>query len=136
MLESGKQIISSIDDLLPILEKRKDQGGIWDATKQYAQFEAYKHGLPPSDPELTKIFENSALLGVVGASIWSRIGRSRYTFEIIQQHLPKPTDTPKLMYDKVKWLKDNVVPAAQEAIKNPQPDAGGDDSVDQFLKNF
>jgi hypothetical protein len=137
VLESGKQIISAVDDLLPLLEKRKNEGGVMDAGKQYMQFEAYKMGIPPSDPELTKIFEESALLGVVGASIWSRIGRSKYTFEIIQQHLPKPTDTPKLMYDKVKWLKDNVVPAAQEAIKNPQPDAAsGDDAVDEFLKHF
>jgi hypothetical protein len=123
VLESSKQIISSIDDLLPILEKRKNQGGVGSAIGQRAQFEAYKHGIQPSDPDLTKIFENSALLSVIGASLWSRIGRSKYTFEVIQQHLPQPTDTPSLMYDKVKWLKDNVVPAAQEAIKNPQPDA-------------
>jgi hypothetical protein len=63
------------------------------------------------------------LLSVVGAGIWSRLGRSRYTFEVIQQHLPQPTDTPELMYDKVEWLKKNVVPAAQDAIKNPQPDS-------------
>lgn len=125
VLESSKQIISSIDDLLPILEKRKNEGGLFDAGKQQIDFLKYKHGIPPSDPEQTKIFENSALLGVVGASIWTRIGRSRYTFEIIQQHLPKPTDTPELMYDKVKWLKDNVVPAAQDAITNPQPDNSG-----------
>ncbi len=123
VLESSKQIISSVDDLLPLLEKRKSEGGLYDAAKQRAAFAAYKAGIPV-DPELTKIFENSALLDVVGASIWSRIGRSRYTFEIIQQHLPKPTDTPQLMYDKVKWLKEHVVPAAQEAIKNPQPDTG------------
>jgi hypothetical protein len=129
VLESSKQIISSIDDLLPILEKRKNQNGIGTALGTRAQFEAYKHGIQPSDPELTKIFENSALLSVIGASLWSRIGRSRYTFEVIQQHLPHPTDTPSLMYDKVKWLKDNVVPAAQEAIKNPQPDAAGEPKV-------
>jgi hypothetical protein len=124
VLESSKQIISSIDDLLPVLEKRKGQGGIFDAASQRAKFAAYKAGLP-TDPETTKIFENSALLGVIGASIWSRLGRSRYTFEIIQQHLPKPTDTPELMYDKVNWLKKNVVPAAQDAITNPQPDNSG-----------
>jgi hypothetical protein len=122
VLESSKQIISSIDDLLPVLEKRKTQGGLYDAAKQRAQFAAYKAGLP-TDPETTKIFENAALLSVVGAGIWSRLGRSRYTFEVIQQHLPQPTDTPELMYDKVEWLKKNVVPAAQDAIKNPQPDS-------------
>jgi hypothetical protein len=131
VLESSKQIISSVDDLLPILEKKKSQGGLMDAAKQRAQFEAYKAGLP-TDPDMTKIFENSALLGVVGASIWSRIGRSRYTFEVIQQHLPKPTDTPELMYDKVKWLKEHVVPAAQEAIKNPQPDQPSGPKVLKF----
>lgn len=125
VLESSKQIVSSIDDLLPILEKKKDDNNIFDLAKQRIEFEKYKHGIAPDDPAMAKMFENSALLGVIGAAIWSRLGRSRYTFEVIQQHLPHPTDSPKLMYDKVKWLKDNVVPAAQDAIKNPQPDATG-----------
>jgi len=124
-LESSKQIISAVDDLLPILEERKKEGGLFDAAKQHANFTLYKMGLPTSDPEDVKIFENAALLNVIGASIWSRLGRSRYTFEAIRQHLPNPTDTPELMYDKVKWLKDNVVPAAQEAVMNPQPDDSG-----------
>lgn len=124
VLESSKQIISAVDDLMPILEKRKGQGGIFDAASQRAKFAAYKAGLP-TDPETTKLFENVALLSVVGAGIWSRLGRSRYTFEVIQQHLPQTTDTPELLYDKVKWLRDNVVPAAQDAIANPQPDNSG-----------
>jgi hypothetical protein len=134
-LESSKQIISAVDNLLPILEKRKDQGGTWDAGKMSLQFEGYKHGRNPSDPELTKIFENSALLSVMGASLWSKIGRSRYTFEIIKQHLPKPTDSPGLMYDKVKWLKENVVPAAQDAIKNPQPDAPSGSTPEVWVRD-
>lgn len=144
VLESSKQIVSSIDDLLPILEKKKDDNNIFDLAKQRIEFEKYKHGIAPDDPAMAKMFENSALLGVIGAAIWSRLGRSRYTFEVIQQHLPHPTDSPKLMYDKVKWLKDNVVPAAQDAIKNPQPDAtptgnstpSNDPAVDKFLKSF
>ncbi len=142
-LESSKQIISAVDDLMPILEARKNEGGLWDAGKAQANFAAYKMGLPTADPQDVKIFENAALLNVIGASIWSRLGRSKYTFEAIRQHLPNPTDTPKLMYDKVKWLKENVVPAAQEAVTNPQPDDSGappaqtgDAAVDEFLKKF
>ncbi len=75
------------------------------------------------------------------------MGRGKYTFDKVQQHLPKPNDTPALMYDKVKWLRDNVIPDMENAIKNPsllnQPNAAGalggasgGDPVDNFLRKF
>lgn len=129
VLESSKQIISAVDDLLPQLEAIKNQNGPLDLAKQDMEFGKYKLGMNPSG-DWANIFENAALLDVVGASIWSRIGRSRYTFEVIRQHLPKPTDSPKLMYEKVKWLKENVVPAAQQAILHPQPDDSGGETIE------
>jgi hypothetical protein len=116
VLESSKQVLSSVSDLMPLLEKIKDKNGLMDLAGQRAELLKYKAGLKP-DGDWAKIFENSALLKVIGASMWSRIGRSKYTFDVIQQHLPDPADTPAL-----------------EAIKNPQPDSGTSD--DEFLKKF
>ena len=75
--------------------------------------------MEPSDPELGNIIRNVALLQIQGAAPWTRIGRSQYTFKVIQKHLPVPTDTPKLLYDKVKWLKENVIPSSVNATMNP-----------------
>ncbi|HEY3620715.1 MAG TPA: hypothetical protein VGK96_28260, partial [Candidatus Sulfotelmatobacter sp.] len=76
-LESSKQIISSVNDVLPLLEPLKNNGSLEDAVKMRLEFAKYKRGIPPSDPNLTKIFENTALMSVLGASLWTKIGRSR-----------------------------------------------------------
>lgn len=119
VLESDQQLTDSVNTVLPTLEKIKDRNSLADRAKMEIAWQQYKHGMEPSDPQLGEIIRNVALLQIQGAAPWTRIGRSKYTFDVIQKHLPAPTDTPKLLYDKVKWLKDNVIPSSVNATISP-----------------
>ncbi len=119
VLESDQQLTDSVGQVLPLLEKMKDKNSLIDRGKMELAWQQYKHGMSPSDPELGEVIRNVALLQIQGAAPWTRIGRSKYTFDVIQKHLPAPTDTPKLLYDKVKWLKDNVIPSSVNATLSP-----------------
>lgn len=119
VLESDQQLTDSVGNVLPILEKLKDRNSIMDRAKMELAWQQYQHGIEPSDPQLGEVIRNVALLQIQGAAPWTRIGRSKYTFDVIQKHLPAPTDTPKLLYDKVKWLKDNVIPSSINATMSP-----------------
>lgn len=121
VLEADQQIQDSIKTVLPVLEGMKDKNSLIDRGKMELAWQQYQHGISPSDPQLGEVIRNIALLQTQGAAPWTRIGRNKYTFEVIQKHLPQPTDTPKLMYDKVRWLSDNVIPSNVRATTNPNP---------------
>jgi len=63
----------------------------------------YKRGVKP-EAVSANLIKLAAALQIQGAAPWVQLGRNRYTFETIQQHLPSPTDTPGLLYDKVNFL--------------------------------
>ena len=46
------------------------------------------------------LIKAAAALQVMGAGPWQTLGRGKYMYETIVQHLPDPKDTPTLLYDK------------------------------------
>lgn len=84
----------------------------------------------PSDPIRSPLIKDSAALQIMGATPWITIGRGKYLFDTISQHLPNPEDTPALLYDKVKWLKEELIAPQRERIerqaKGSMGDLGGD----------
>lgn len=67
----------------------------------------------PSDPIRLKLIQDAAFLSLKGAAPFVTLGRGKFLLEQAQKHLPLPNDSPKLIYDKIQWLKD----AAAEAEK-------------------
>jgi hypothetical protein len=61
--------------------------------------------MAPDDPVRGELIRNSAALQVMGAAPWVQIGRGKYLFETISNHLPNPEDSPKLLLDKLKFLR-------------------------------
>lgn len=76
----------------------------------------------PDDPVRAQLIKDAALIGLQGVAPFIRIGRGKYIYEKAQQHLPQPNDSPKLLYDKVKWLRDNVIDDFITYTLNPMGD--------------
>lgn len=114
------------------------------ATKAWAE---YRAGLPPSDPVLGRLIQLAAALKIKGAApLVSAVGRSKYSYEQIVQHLPETTDTPALLYKKVLFLS-NLLDDSKTALglNNPaedatppfsQPPGKSDPAVDKLLKKY
>jgi hypothetical protein len=119
ILQSTQEIQSAANDILPILAKYKDRNGIMDRIAAEKAWLTYKSGFTPSDPLYSQIIKPVALLFGIGSSQWTRVGRGKYLFERLSQHLPQPTDTPALLYDKINWLANNVANETRKAVMNP-----------------
>lgn len=119
LIEGVDQIRAAASRIMPLVEKAKQQNSLEDKKKALWAWAQYKAGFIPSDPLYGAIIKDVALLSGIGQSQWTRVGRGRYLFEKMAQHLPSPTDTPALLYDKVKWLNDNVASETQRAVMNP-----------------
>lgn len=123
-----KQIEPKVDQLKKILEDNKltDQNdwvfGNSSAVMQWLRFQGYKHGVKPEQTHASLI-KAAAALQVMGAAPWIQIGRGRYLFDTIVQHLPSPTDTPALLYDKALFLQ-GIMDEAKDAI--PKADESSD----------
>ena len=77
----------------------------WDQREQWFEYRYFHKA--PTDPLLQAIVPIAAFVDVQGASPWTRIGRGKFIFEFIQNHLPDPTaDTPFNMWIKVVQIKD------------------------------
>ena len=94
------------------------------ALMQHLRFGSYKFGVK-QEPMTQEMIKEAAAISIMGAAPWVRIGRGKYTLEQIQQHLPKPTDTPSQLYDKVVWLRDDVLAGAKESLGGLTPPGGG-----------
>jgi hypothetical protein len=116
-----KQIEPKVDQLQKLIEDNKltDSGGIGSALGQRYEFGKYKMGIKP-DKVHSDLIKAAAALQVMGAAPWMQIGRGKYMFETITQHLPSPNDSPALLYDKAQFLKGIVAEAKQS-----MPDAAG-----------
>ena len=58
------------------------------------------------------------------------IGRSKYFYETIVKHLPQPQDSPKLLWDKVQFLK-KLIADQQATLDKVQGGSTGDESNNQ-----
>jgi hypothetical protein len=116
-----KMVEPMIDRLVDFIEKNnlQDQGawafGDHSALMQHLRFYSYKKGVAP-EATSSELIKDAAAIQVQGAKPLMTMGRSKYMYETIVQHLPTPTDTPKLLYDKVTWLRDNVIENAKGSL--------------------
>lgn len=98
---------------------------MWERGKMQKAWEEYAHGLPPKDKQLGQLIKYAAALKVMGAAPWMTIGRSRYAYEQVVQHLPETTDTPAQLYDKVNFfhtvLEDSKGSLPQQLLKPRGP---------------
>lgn len=121
---AANQAKSGVDRLLRIFmahpDLREDNNPITPAL----DWLAYQSGhFNPPEPQATLIKE-AALIGITAAGLYSQGRMSKYLFEKAQQHLPQPNDSPELLYEKIKWLKENrILDDMIEDIKNPMRDA-------------
>lgn len=131
-----KDVIQQIDPKVSQLEKiitdnkLQEEGGIGASASQHYQFGKYKMGIKP-DQTHADLIKAAAALQVMGAAPWMQIGRGKYMFETISQHLPTPTDSPALLYDKAQFLK-GIIDEAKQAL----PDSGsnsGQGDIDSVL---
>jgi hypothetical protein len=130
-----KMVEPMIDRLIDFIEKNKltDEGswafGDHSALMQHLRFYGYKKGVKPEDVS-AELIKDAAAIQVQGAKPLMTMGRSKYMYETIVQHLPTPTDTPQLLYDKVAWLRDNVIENAKASLpegwEGKGQTAGGD----------
>jgi hypothetical protein len=150
LLDLTKQMEPKVESLKKIIEDAglSNSGGTWDAIKQQAKFYEYKAGIKP-DQLHADLIKAAAALQVMGAGPWTKLGRGKYLYETIKQHLPSPTDSPALLYDKVQFLQ-SIIDDAQASIPKtegaaqPQPQPQGNGApppgsqivtLDEFLKH-
>jgi hypothetical protein len=122
-----KQVDPAVQRTIDFLEKTKDSNGKplneenayvfgdRSALMQHLRFRGYKFGKAQEDIS-QQLIKNAALIQVLGARPWMTMGRGKFIYETITQHLPSPTDTPKNMYDKLTWLRDNVLEDARDSL--------------------
>lgn len=107
------QSYHAMQDTLPViaqvkamLEPVRNDNGLWDGLSQRASAGLYGAGFNPG-PLQTAIQQYGAFVRVAGASPWSKVGRGKYIYDQVVQHLPDPAkDTPSLMYQKLSDLQD------------------------------
>lgn len=117
-IQTDEQLIGFSNEVLPKIEQAglKDANGPNDSVRGLQAWAEYKAGRIPSDPFYASIMPSVAAIGIAGAGPWVRIGRNKYTFEVIQTHLPQPWQTPARIYANTKWLHDNVIPSSEKSI--------------------
>lgn len=92
----------------------------WGArTKTEKAWQEYSHGLPPADKTLGELIRRAAAIKVMGAGPWMSIGRGKYLYSEIVQHLPATNDTPAQLYDKLQFYRD-ILEDAKQALPKQQ----------------
>lgn len=130
-----KQIEPMIGRMAEIFEQNpglQEQGrggltswGAWTArAKTEKAWQEYSHGLPPSDKTLGELIRRAAAIKVMGAAPWMSIGRGKYMYQEIVQHLPATNDTPAQLFDKLQFYRD-ILQDAKDAL----PSQGGEDLI-------
>lgn len=130
-----KQIEPMIGRMANIFEQNpglQDQGrggmfslDAWTSrSKTEKAWQEYSHGLPPADKTLGELIRRAAAIKVMGAGPWMSIGRGKYLYSEIVQHLPATNDTPAQLYDKLQFYRDIL-----EDAKNALPQAQGSEEM-------
>jgi hypothetical protein len=123
LTDTIKQIAPKVQTLKNYLETNKltERNSIGDIIGAQLAWRQYKSGQKPAEPYATLI-KNAAALKVMGAAPWVRLGRGRYMYEEIVQHLPSPTDSPALLYNKMQFLQ-TILDEANAALVGDQASA-------------
>lgn len=114
-----QQITSRINQTLSMFELnpklKKDNSPI----TPFVDWMEYSRGhFAPSDPVRLRLIQAAAFLSVKGAAPFAGLGRGKYVLENVQKHLPLPNDSPKLFYEKLRFLRDASVDA-RKALLDP-----------------
>lgn len=135
LAQSLKQVAPKVEELTKFLEDndltKEGEGGMFSISawsergKVQKAWEEYSHGLPPKDKKLGELIKLAASLKIMGAAPWSSIGRSKYSYEQIVQHLPETTDTPAQLYEKVQFFQ-TVLEDAKGSIPDYLMEGGQD----------
>lgn len=91
----------------------------------------------PSDPVRLKLIQDAAFLSLKGAAPFVTLGRGKYLLEQAQKHLPLPNDSPKLIYDKIQWLKDAAADAekfTRDPFATDAPPVYGNTPKDKLMQ--
>jgi hypothetical protein len=163
--ESEKRTVDAINTTLPLLTNddpaKGDLGVIpfleqnnltkknsyMDAAKQRKAWIDYNTlGRDPDDPVSSKIIKYAAALQVIPIAAYQGMRSSKYSFEAIIAHLPKPTDTPQNVYQKSLFLRDAIIKHQQESMEKaagapgtkyigPNKGAMTDEEADKILRD-
>jgi hypothetical protein len=132
-----KKVEPMVDKLESFLEDNKltdaGQGGMFSPSAWYERskvakaWEEYSHGLAPKDKQLGQLIKYAAAIKIMGAAPWMTIGRGRYIYSEVVQHLPEPTDTPAQLYEKVQFFR-TVLEDARGSLPSSLTGGGGGDA--------
>jgi len=114
LLDSINTIEPTLDTLEEVIKSSKLENDNTPIAPRIA-WAKYKYLKIAPEGARGEIIRNSAALQVMGAAPWIQIGRGKYLFETISNHLPNPEDSPKLLMDKVKFLR-KVMADSKKAI--------------------
>jgi hypothetical protein len=135
--ESIKNLEPMVEKLTDFLEDNKLTGengyvfGNHSALMQHIRMRGYKAGVA-QEAITQELIKDAAAIQIMGVAPWTRaIGRSKANVERITQHLPSPTDTPGNLYDKITWLRDNILVAAKHSLEGLTPPGETSTSPDQ-----
>jgi hypothetical protein len=107
------------------LEKENDLVfGDRSALMQHLRQKGYAFG-QKQEPITQKLFKDMGVLAVQGAAPFMTMGRSVKMYEEVAKHLPKQTDTPSNLYDKLKWMHEELFPNVRSSLSGyTAPDTG------------
>jgi hypothetical protein len=110
-----KKVEPKVEELTKFLEDnnltQEGAGGMfspsawWERGKVAKAWKEYQAGIPPKDKQLGKLIKYAAAIKIMGAAPWMSIGRGKYLYSEIVQHLPEPTDTPAQLYEKIQFYQ-------------------------------
>jgi hypothetical protein len=129
-----KKVEPMVDKLESFLQDDKlteeGKGGMFspsawmERSKVQKAWEEYSHGLPPKDKQLGQLIKYAAAIKIMGAAPWMSIGRGRYIYSEVVQHLPEPTDTPAQLYEKVQFFR-TILDDARGSLPSSLTGGGG-----------
>jgi hypothetical protein len=134
-IKNLEPMVSRLGDFLEANKMTEENAYVFgdhSALMQHLRMRGYKSGVK-QEAVSQELIKDAAAISIMGAAPWVRIGRGRYTLEQIQQHLPKPTDTPGNLYDKVTWLRDEVIGNAKQSLEGLTPPGETQTSPDQGM---
>ncbi len=104
----------------------------WERSKTEKAWQEYSKGIAPKDKKLGELIKLAASIKIMGAAPWMSLGRGKYLYSEIVQHLPEPTDTPAQLYEKGQFYrhvledaKASLPPALQGKMAPPPPAPAG-----------
>jgi hypothetical protein len=127
-------IVNQIEPKIGQLKKTIEDAGLttdndwmfggYSSLAEHLRMFAYNRGVAPEKLS-GQLIKTAASLQVMGAGPWMALGRGKYMFETIKQHLPSPTDTPQQLYEKAIFLQ-GIVDEAKGSLGQTESGVPGE----------